>query len=167
VHERHARNFNLPRFAGWWGHNKAERFLYDPKFDPIDGAQGWQISNPPILSMAPLLASLEIFERAGLPALRKKSVALTGFMQRLIEERLPDLVEIITPGDTEQRGCQLSLRMGRPAAQAKRCLERLTAAGVIGDWREPDVLRLAPIPLYNSFVDVLAAVDALAQAMRA
>jgi kynureninase len=88
-------------------------------------------------------------------------------MQRLIEERLPDLVEIITPGDTEQRGCQLSLRMARPAAQAKRCLERLTAAGVIGDWREPDVLRLAPIPLYNSFVDVLAAVDALAQAMRA
>jgi kynureninase len=167
VHERHARNFKLPRFAGWWGHNKADRFLYDPNFDPIDGAQGWQISNPPILSTAPLLASLEIFERAGLPALRKKSIALTGFMQRLIEERLPGLVEIITPRDPEQRGCQLSLRIARPAAQAKRCLERLTAAGVIGDWREPDVLRVAPIPLYNSFADVLAAIDILAQAVRA
>jgi kynureninase len=167
VHERHARNFNLPRFAGWWGHNKADRFLYDPKFDPIDGAQGWQISNPPIFSTAPLLASLEIFERAGLPALRTKSIALTGFMRRLIEERLASLVEIITPSDPEQRGCQLSLRICRPAAKAKRCLEQLTGAGVIGDWREPDVLRLAPVPLYNSFAEVLAAVEILAQAARA
>jgi kynureninase len=166
VHERHARNFNLPRFAGWWGHNKAERFLYDPKFDPIEGAQGWQISNPPIFSTAPLLASLEIFQRAGMPALRKKSVALTGFMQRLIEQRLPTDVEIVTPRDPEQRGCQLSLRIARPAPLAKRCLERLTAAGVIGDWREPDVLRLAPIPLYNSFADVFAAVDLLAKVLR-
>jgi kynureninase len=167
VHERHARNFKLPRFAGWWGHNKAERFLYDPKFDPIEGAQGWQISNPPILSTAPLLASLEIFQRAGLPALRQKSIALTGFMQSLIEESLSDLVEIITPGDAEERGCQLSLRIDRPAAEAKRCMNELTAGGVIGDWREPDVLRLAPIPLYNSFSEVLAAVDILAQAVRA
>ena len=167
VHERHARNYKLPRFAGWWGHNKAERFLYDPKFDPIDGAQGWQISNPPILSTAPLLASLEIFERAGFDKLRAKSIALTGFMQQLIEERLRDLVEIITPGDPEERGCQLSLRSARPAAEARLCLERLTDAGVIGDWREPDVLRLAPIPLYNSFAEVLAAVDILAQAVRA
>jgi kynureninase len=167
VHERHARNVNLPRFAGWWGHNKAERFLYDPKFDPIDGAQGWQISNPPILSTAPLLASLEIFQRAGMEALRKKSIALTGFMQRLIEERLPADVEIITPEDPEQRGCQLSLRIARPAALAKKCLEQLSAAGVIGDWREPDVLRLAPIPLYNSFTDVFAAVGILARTIRA
>jgi kynureninase len=167
VHERHGRDFKRPRFAGWWGHNKAERFLYDPKFDPIEGAQGWQISNPPILSTAPLLASLEIFQRAGMPALRKKSIALTGFMQRLIEQRLPQLVEIITPGAAEQRGCQLSLRIARPAAEAKQCLEHLTAAGVIGDWREPDVLRLAPIPLYNSFADVFAAVEILAQAVRA
>jgi len=167
VHERHARNADLPRFAGWWGHNKAERFLYDPKFDPIDGAQGWQISNPPILSTAPLLASLEIFQRAGMAALRKKSIALTGFMQRLIEERLPADVEIITPKDPGQRGCQLSLRIARPAALAKKCLEQLAAAGVIGDWREPDVLRLAPIPLYNSFADVFAAVDVLARTIRA
>ncbi|HEX3397872.1 MAG TPA: kynureninase [Steroidobacteraceae bacterium] len=166
VHERHARNFKLPRFAGWWGHNKAERFLYDPQFDPIDGAQGWQISNPPILSTAPLLASLEIFQRAGMPALRKKSIALTGFMQRLIEERLPAAVEIVSPKDPQQRGSQLSLRIARPAAEAKRCLEELTAAGVIGDWREPDVLRLAPIPLYNSFADVFGAVDILAKVLR-
>ena len=166
VHERHARNFALPRFAGWWGHNKAERFLYDPKFDPIAGAQGWQISNPPILSTAPLLASLEIFRRAGMRALRAKSIALTGYMQKLIEEHLHEQVEIITPSAPEQRGCQLSLRLARPAAEARRCHEALTAAGVIGDWREPDVLRLAPIPLYNSFADVLAAVDILAQALR-
>jgi kynureninase len=166
VHERHARNFKLPRFAGWWGHNQAERFLYDPRFDPISGAQGWQISNPPILSTAPLLASLEIFQRAGMRALRAKSIALTGFMQKLIEQHLPNLVEIITPGEPEQRGCQLSMRIARPAAEARRCQEALTAAGVIGDWREPDVLRLAPIPLYNSFADVLAAVDILARAVR-
>jgi kynureninase len=166
VHERHARNFRLPRFAGWWGHNKAERFLYDPKFDPIAGAQGWQISNPPIMSTAPLLASLQIFQRAGMRALRGKSIALTGFMQKLIEEQLPKLVEIITPKPTEQRGCQLSLRIARPAAEARRCQEALTAAGVIGDWREPDVLRLAPIPLYNSFADVRAAVDILARSLQ-
>jgi kynureninase len=166
VHERHARNFKLPRFAGWWGHNKAERFLYDPTFDPIAGAQGWQVSNPPIMSTAPLLASLEIFQRAGMRALRAKSIALTGFMQKLIEGHLHKLVEIVTPSAPEQRGCQLSLRIARPAAEARRCQEALTAAGLIGDWREPDVLRLAPIPLYNSFADVFAAVDILARALR-
>jgi kynureninase len=166
VHERHARDFKRPRFAGWWGHNKADRFLYDPNFDAIDGAQGWQISNPPILSTAPLLASLEIFRRAGMPALRKKSVALTGYLQQLIEQRLPGLVEIITPSAPQQRGCQLSLRLTRPAAAAKRFQEQLGTAGLIGDWREPDVLRLAPIPLYNSFADVFAAVDILELALR-
>jgi kynureninase len=166
VHERHGRNFNLPRFAGWWGHNKDERFLYDPTFDPISGAQGWQISNPPILSTAPLLASLEIFQRAGMAAIRKKSIALTQYMQHLIEQHLPGLVDVITPSAPEQRGCQLSLRISRPAAEAKRCHERLSAAGIIGDWREPDVLRLAPIPLYNSFSDVFAAVVGLARAVR-
>jgi kynureninase len=166
VHARHGRGLKLPRFAGWWGHNKAERFLYDPAFDPIDGAQGWQISNPPILSFAPLLASLEIFQRAGMAALRQKSIALTGYMQHLIEQRLPEQVQIITPGAAQQRGCQLSLRIARPTDQAKRCHEALSAAGVIGDWREPDVLRLAPIPLYNSFNDVFDAVDVLARALQ-
>jgi kynureninase len=167
VHARHARDFALPRFAGWWGHNKADRFLYDPSFDPIPGAQGWQISNPPILSTAPLLASLQIFKRAGIQSLRHKSVALTGFMQQLIEKELPELVEIITPSAPRDRGCQLSLRINRPPGVAKRCLDRLTGAGLIGDWREPDVLRLAPIPLYNSFRDVLAAVMLLSREIRA
>jgi kynureninase len=118
------------------------------------------------MSTAPLLASLEIFQRAGMRALRAKSIALTGFMQELIEKHLPKQVEIITPQPPEQRGCQLSVSLARPAAEARRRQEALTAAGVIGDWREPDVLRLAPIPLYNSFADVLAAVDILARALR-
>lgn len=167
VHTRHALEFALPRFAGWWGHNKAERFSFQPDFDPIPGAQGWQISNPPILSSAPLLASLEIFQRAGMDALRRKSIMLTGFFLQLIEEMLPQQVEVITPGAPEQRGCQLSLRIARPPAEARRCQQLLIDAGLIGDWREPDILRLAPVPLYNSFSDVAAAAQALSQALSA
>jgi kynureninase len=166
VHERHAGQPKLPRFAGWWGHDPATRFQMGPEFNPIPGAQGWQISNPSVLSMAPLLASLDLFQRAGLPRLRAKSLALTGYLQRLIEERLGTQVEIITPRAPEARGCQVSLRIARSHAAAKRCHDLLTAAGVVGDWREPDVLRLAPAPLYNSFSDVFAAVDALSQALR-
>ena len=164
VHERHARAIGMPRLAGWWGHDAAKRFAMGPEFEPIVGAQGWQISNPPVLSAAPLLASLEIFEQAGIGRLREKSVALTGFLQRLLETRLAGQVDIITPGAPE-RGCQLSVRITRPPAAAKRCHALLTEAGVIADWREPDVLRLAPVPLYNSFGDVLAAVDALCDAI--
>lgn len=166
VHERHAADPRLPRFAGWWGQRKATRFEMGPDFVPIEGAEGWQLSNPPILSAAPLLASLAIFERAGLRRLRDKSIVLTGFMQRLIEALLPGDVEIITPVAPDQRGCQLSLRIARPPHEARRCHQRLTAAGVIGDWREPDILRLAPTPLYNSFSDVFAAIDALSRAIR-
>jgi kynureninase len=166
VHERHGSRFDLPRFAGWWGHNRHSRFLFEHTFDPTGGAQGWQISNPPILSTAPLLASLEIFQRAGMDALREKSLNLAGFLRRLIEELMPDSVEIITPGAPEERGCQLSLRVARSAAEAKRCQERLEREGVIGDWRETDVLRLAPVPLYNSFGDVFAAAGALSLALR-
>jgi kynureninase len=166
VHERHAQSPHLPRFAGWWGQAKATRFEMGPEFTPIAGAEGWQISNPPILSTAPLLASLEIFKRAGLRSLREKSLALTGFLERLVEGLLPELIEIVTPSAADARGCQLSLRIARPAPEAKRCHERLTAAGVIGDWREPDILRLAPTPLYNSYSDVFNAVDALACAIR-
>ncbi len=165
VHERHARS-DLPRFTGWWGHDPETRFEMGPQFVPIAGAQGWQISNPPVLSSAPLLASLDIFQRAGLPRIREKSLALTGFLQQLIETRLAGLVDIITPAKAAERGCQLSLRIARPAAAAKRCHDLLSAAGVVGDWREPDVLRLAPIPLYNSYSDVLAAVEALSDAVR-
>jgi kynureninase len=166
VHERHARSAALPRFAGWWGHDPAARFQMGPDFDPIPGAQGWQISNPPVLSAAPLLASLDIFRRAGMARVREKSIALTAFLQRLVEIRLAGLVDIITPGAASERGCQLSLRIARPPAAAKRCHDHLSEAGVVSDWREPDVVRLAPIPLYNSFGDVFAAVDALSQAVR-
>jgi len=166
VHERHARSIELPRFAGWWGHDPAVRFQMGPDFHPIPGAQGWQISNPPVLSAAPLLASLEIFQRAGIRRLREKSLALTGYLQRLIEAHLPGQVDVITPSAAPERGCQLSLRIARPPAAAKRCHELLTAAGVVADWREPDVLRIAPVPLYNSYSDVFAAVDALSLALR-
>ena len=165
VHERHARS-DMPRFAGWWGHDPETRFQMGPQFVPIAGAQGWQISNPPVLSTAPLLASLDIFQRAGMPRIREKSIALTGFLQQLIETRLAGLVEIITPSAAAERGCQLSLRIAQPAAAARRCYDLLGASGVIGDWREPDVLRLAPVPLYNSYRDVLAAVEALSHAVR-
>jgi kynureninase len=166
VHERHARSVDLPRFAGWWGHDPVLRFQMGPEFSPIPGAQGWQISNPPVLSAAPLLASLEIFQRAGIRRLREKSIALTGYLQRLIETLLPGLMDIVTPGAASERGCQLSVRLARSPAAAKRCHDLLTAAGVVADWREPDVLRLAPTPLYNSYSDVFAAVDALSLALR-
>jgi kynureninase len=165
VHARHAHRAELPRLAGWWGQAKATRFQMGPEFTPIAGAEGWQISNPPILSTAPLLASLEIFKRADIRRLREKSLLLTAFLQELVEGLLPGLVDIITPGAAGDRGCQLSLRIAKPAREARRCHERLTAAGVIGDWREPDILRLAPTPLYNSFSDVFRAVDVLTRAI--
>jgi kynureninase len=165
VHERHARSVDLPRFAGWWGHDAATRFEMGPEFKPIIGAQGWQVSNPPVLSAAPLLASLDIFRRAGLGRLREKSIALTGYLQRLIESRLPGLVDVVTPSSASERGCQLSLRIARPPAAAKRCHDLLASAGVVTDWREPDILRVAPVPLYNSYRDVFEAVNALSQAV--
>lgn len=165
VHERHARRFDLPRFAGWWGHDKITRFQMGPQFSPIDGAEGWQISNAPVLSTAPLLASLDIFRRADIKRLREKSILLTAYLQRLVADLLPGTVEIVTPQAPHARGCQLSLRLMLPPAEAKRCHQRLTSAGVIGDWREPDILRLAPAPLYNSYSDVFAAVEALARAV--
>jgi kynureninase len=166
VHERHGAKNSLPRFAGWWGHHKATRFEMGPDFAPIEGAEGWQISNPPILSTAPLLASLDIFKRATLRRLREKYIALTGFLQALLEGFLPGQVDIITPRTPDERGCQLSLALALPPHMAKRCHDRLTAAGVIGDWREPDILRLTPVPLYNSYSDVFTAVDMLGRALR-
>lgn len=166
VHARH-HDANLQRFAGWWGHDKAARFLFESDFKPIAGAQGWQVSNPPILSTAPLLASLELFDRAGLPALRKKSLGLTGTMRQLLETRLKEHVDIITPSSADRSGCQLSLKLKRDAAGAKRCQQRLEAAGVIADWREPDIMRVAPVPFYNSYSDVFAAVNQLQAALHA
>jgi kynureninase len=161
IHARHER----PHLAGWWGHQAATRFRMGPDFDPAPGAAGWQISNPPILSSAPLIASLELFAEAGLPQLRQKSVALTGYLASLLE-RLHPALELITPRAAEARGCQLSVRISGPQGRGRRVFEALTALGVIGDWREPDTIRLAPVPLYNTFADVLRAAEALAQALR-
>lgn len=151
IHERHAENFDLPRFAGWWGHDKETRFLMGPEFRPIAGAEGWQISNPPILQMAALRASLEIFDEAGMSNLRVKSEKLTGFLESLIDEIADERISIVTPRDPAGRGCQLSIRV----KNADRSLhERIVSRGVFADWREPDVIRVAPVPLYNSFADV-------------
>ncbi|MDE2051071.1 MAG: kynureninase [Gammaproteobacteria bacterium] len=160
VHERHDR----PHLAGWWGHEAATRFRMRPEFHAAPGAAGWQISNPPILSAAPLIASLALFEQAGLQRLRQKSMALTGYMEYLLDRLAPD-VQLITPRAAESRGCQLSVRITGPLGRGRRVFEAMTARGVIGDWREPDTIRLAPIPLYNSFADVFHGAEALAQAL--
>ena len=163
VHERHAREFDRPRLGGWWGHDKQSRFRMGPQFVPMAGAEGWQLSNPPILGLVPLLASLEIFDDAGMPALRTKSVQLTGYLEFLLQEELSAEVDILTPTDPEQRGCQLSLRLHAGRGRARQIFEQLEARGVTGDWREPDVIRVAPVPLYNSYTDVHRFVKILAE----
>lgn len=150
IHERHAEAFELPRFAGWWGHDKNTRFLMGPKFQPMRGAEGWQISNPPIFQMAALRASLEIFDEVGMASLRAKSEKLTGFLEYLLKEIGDERITVITPTDPDQRGCQLSIRVKN---SDRRLAEALTKRGVFVDWREPDVIRAAPVPLYNSFAD--------------
>jgi kynureninase len=159
VHARHARS-DRPRFAGWWGHETATRFRMGPDFVPTPGADGWQLSNPPILGLAPLRGSLDLFARAGMPALRRKSQALTAHLEALIDLRLSDTLRILTPRDPAQRGAQLSLRVlhgrGLRGRDAGRSLfDFLGAHGVIGDWREPDVIRISPAPLYNHHEDVV------------
>jgi kynureninase len=151
VHERHAHDRSLPRLAGWWGHDKDTRFQMGPEFVPIAGAEGWQLSNPPILQLAALRASMEIFDRATMKALRAKSERLTAYLEELIRAIPGDPVEILTPSATHERGCQLSLRV---RGDAKACQARLVEAGVIVDFREPDVIRAAPTPLYSRFIDV-------------
>ena len=162
VHERHART-PRPRLAGWWGHDQATRFKMGPDFVPTPGADGWQLSNPPIFALAPLRVSLEIFHRAGMARLREKSLTLTAYLAWLIETQLSQVIEITTPREPERRGCQLSLRVraGRDAGRA--LFEYLSNNGVIGDWREPDTIRIAPTPLYNRHIDCLR----FAQAVRA
>ncbi|WP_226426490.1 kynureninase [Xanthomonas sp. NCPPB 2865] len=153
VHARHA-NSDLPRMAGWWGHEQQSRFRMEPQFVPSPGAEGWQLSNPPVLALAPLRASLELFDQAGMPALRAKSEQLTGHLEQLIHARVPQVLQIVTPAAPAQRGCQLSLRVAGGRAQGRSLFEYLQSAGVLGDWREPDVIRIAPVPLYNRFSDL-------------
>lgn len=154
VHQKHGNNPDLPRFAGWWGYPEKNRFKMPKEFVPAPGAEGWQLSNAPILAMAPVKASYEIFAQAGMLALREKSILLTGYLEFLVNElnrqRQQQMVSIITPEDPEERGCQLSLIV----EGGKQVFKQVMANGVILDWREPNIMRAAPVPLYNSFEDV-------------
>jgi kynureninase len=156
VHARHGDARGLPRFEGWWGHDEATRFEMGPQFQGMPGAEGWQLSNPPILQLAALRASMELFDAVGMTALRRKSERLTGLMDGLLRG-MPG-VEVITPEDPAQRGAQLSLRIGR---DPRGLVRRLSAAGVACDFRAPDIVRAAPVPFYNRFADVLRFAEVL------
>ncbi len=164
VHERHAQS-DRPRLAGWWGHEGATRFRMGPEFHPSFGAAGWQVSNPPILSTAPLLASLALFEQAGMPALRAKSLAMNALLLETIEARFAGRLQCVTPRDEAQRGCQLSLRVCAGRDTGRALFEALTAQGIVLDWREPDILRIAPVPLYNRYADIAQFLQCLEAAL--
>jgi kynureninase len=151
VHERHAEDQNLPKFTGWWGHKKETRFKMRDGFEPIRGVESWQLSNPPILSMAAIWASLKIFKEAGIHQLRAKSENLTSYLEFLVKELGEDVIRIITPSDIKQRGSQLSIQV---INADKRIYDKIVERGVVADWREPDVIRIAPTAMYNSFEDV-------------
>lgn len=161
VHARHGRAFHLPRYAGWWGHDRDVRFRMEPEFRPMAGADGWQLSNPPILSMAAVAASLDHFDTVGLPALRRKSMALTAYFADLVEARLGDAVAIVTPSPPDERGAALTLRPAGGRDRALAVFEGLRRRGMVPDWREPGVIRAAPVPFYNGFDEVWRFVDAL------
>ena len=152
---------DLPRFEGWWGHDKSRRFGLEPEFRGIGTAESWQLSNPPIFAMAPLAASLALFLEAGSERLHAKAVRLTGYLEALLEDRLGDRIELLTPRSPTGRGSQLSVRLRLGGIDGGNLVGRLAADGVVVDWREPDILRMAPVPLYNRFEDVHRAVAAL------
>jgi kynureninase len=165
IHNKYANRPDLPRFAGWWGNDEKTRFKMQKNFAPKSGAEGWQMSNAPIMNMAAHKASLELFQKAGIKNLRKKSVLLTGYLEYLLKTQSSNLkseISIITPSDQSARGCQLSLQT---KVNGKKIFDKLTKAGVIADWREPDVIRIAPVPLYNSFEDVWRFADRLSSAV--
>lgn len=154
VHEKHHHS-NLPRFAGWWGHNKERRFKMEPQFDPVHGADGWQVSNLPILSLAPYLASVEMFAEVGMEKLIKKRDLITSYLEFILHEidkEIPGTeFEVITPKEAKERACQLSVYLH---GQGRELFDYLMSNGVITDWREPNVIRLAPVPFYTSFEDM-------------
>lgn len=158
VHERYAHDKTLKRFAGWWSQNKATRFNMRQPLDITPGAEGWQLSNPPILSMAAIKAALDLFNEVGMNKLRQKSIKLTGYLEFLIKGLNHAQIEIITPSDSNQRGCQLSIQVKNAN---KDLHKKLTEQHVITDWREPDMIRCAPVPFYNSFEDVFRMVEIL------
>lgn len=153
VHEKH-HDFHGPRLAGWWGHDEATRFQMAPEHQPAGGIEGWQISGPPILSTAPLIASLDMFMEADPAKLRQASLALTGHLAKRIQEELAEEIEILTPLDPDRHGAQLSLRVNAGRETGRALFEQLISHDVIGDWREPDIIRMAPAPLYNTLEEV-------------
>jgi kynureninase len=163
VHQRHLQHGDLPRLCGWWGHEARTRFAMSPAFVAAHGAAAWAVSNPPIFSAAPLRASLPLFVEAGISALRAKSLALTAYLSSLVTQLAGERVAIVTPADPAQRGCQLSLRVAHVAGDGAGLSQALLARGVVCDWREPDILRVTPVPLYNSFEDVLRGVSTLCE----
>jgi kynureninase len=153
VHARHAQRTELSRFGGWWGNDPEQRFLMhlEPTFKPRPTAEGWQLSNPPILAMAPLRASLALFEEARMAALREKSLRLTAYLQQWVDHVAGERIEVLTPRAAGSRGCQLSLKARQ---RPRELFDALKRHNVVADYREPDVVRVAPVPLYNSFDDV-------------
>ncbi len=151
VHERHASSWDMPRFAGWWGHDEGSRFQMGPNFQAMTGAEGWQLSNPSIMSLAVLRASMDIFHEAGMERLRAKSISLTSYLEFLLSQVKSASFSVITPSEKERRGAQLSIRIRQ---NGRALCEQMASEGIVGDWREPDTFRVAPVPLYNSYQDV-------------
>jgi len=174
VHARHLAREDMPRLNGWWGHEATSRFQMSPEFNAAAGAAAWAVSNPPIFSTAPLRASLPIFAEAGMPALRAKSLALTEYLQTLLLQLAHEQLAVITPSAPAARGCQLSVRLRAGAADVagatgtvgRQVFDALRRSGVVCDWREPDVIRLAPVPLYNGFEEVWQAAHRLAAILK-
>jgi kynureninase len=162
VHERHACAWDIPRFAGWWGHNEESRFEMGPEFRAISGAEGWQLSNPSIVSLAVLRASMDVFHEAAMERLRTKSISLTGYLEFLLNQYASHNFSIVTPQEKERRGAQVSIRIRE---NGRALCERLAREGIVGDWREPDTFRVAPVPLYNSYRDVFRFVERFAAAI--
>jgi kynureninase len=167
IHEKHVTNKDLPRFAGWWGYTKATRFKMEKSFEPIPTAEGWQMSNAPILNMAAHKASLDIFDEAGMERLHKKREMLSNYLLFILDyynsQQPEKVIEIITPENENERGCQVSMLMLK---DGRKVFEELTRHGVIADWREPNVIRLAPVPLYNSFEDIWKFGDIVASILK-